>query len=222
MGRLGQLRRTLPRLLQHTPCPIVVVDWSCPDGAGDWAEAQSERIYVVRRPGERQFNKCAALNLGLGFAARQWGAWLMVVDADTMIGEGLWPWLEENLPAGSFAFMQGHSARRDLSGLLVMRSEDYASSGGYDEGMTGWGAEDWDMRARLHFKLGIPFVDVPWQLAEPIAHDDYARTRFQDGDKMDSYKRNYARLSANVQEWTGRELHELDPRRVRPLFGGMW
>jgi hypothetical protein len=221
-GRLAHLRQTLPLMLEHTPAPIVVVDWSCPEGSGDWAERRSDRVHVIRHPGERMFHKAAALNLGLRYAARQWGEYLIVLDADTMIREGLWSWIRENLPAGAFAFMQGHSARRDLSGLVVMHSDHYQESGGYDERMAGWGAEDWDMRARLHLKLGLPYVAIPWQLAEPIAHDDYARTRYQDGDKMQSYKLNSRLLTDNVCEWTGRHLHELDPRVVRPLFGGMW
>jgi len=222
MGRLGQLRRTLPLMLEHTPAPVVVVDWSCPEESGVWAENQSDRVFPLFKVGQTRFHKTAALNLGLQFAARKWGGWLLVCDADTMIREGLWSWLRENLPAGAFAFMQGHSARRDLSGLLVMHAEHYGQSGGFDERMIGWGAEDWDMRARLHFKLGLPYVEIPWQLAEPISHDDYARIRFQDCDRMDSYKANYKLLDQNVQDWTGQHLHKVDPRRVRPLFGGMW
>jgi hypothetical protein len=225
MGRLSQLRLTLPLLLERTPAPIVLVDWSCPDRCSDWAselDPKGDRIAWVREEGKRHFHKTAALNLGLRLADYNGADWLMVVDADTVIADGLWPWLERNVPGGSFAFVQGHEARRDLSGLLVMRAEHFRASGGYDERMVGWGAEDWDMRGRLHFKLGLPYVTIPWQLAEPISHDDYARTRFQDGDRMHTYKANYKLMGENFETWTGSQLHELDPRRVRPLFGGFW
>lgn len=230
MGRLRHLRRSLPALLERSSMPVVLVDYSCPDGCGEWAEAEvlkhphplGMRLFVVSVPGQRHFNKCAALNHGLREAARQWPGWLLVLDADTIIGPGLEAWLRDNVLRGSFCFMQGHQARRDLSGLVAMHSSDYQRSGGYDEGFNGWGCEDWDMRCRLHFGHGLPFRDIPWQLAEPIAHSDAERSEHYATNKQASYRENWARLNANVAGWTGHELAKLDARAVRALFGGMW
>lgn len=226
MGRLNHLRHTLPLLLEHTPMHVIVVDWSCPDACGDWIEREvldpSDRVSVIRCTGERVFNKCRALNVGLRQAVADGSPWLCVVDADTMIEPGWWPWVSQHLERGFFAFMQGHEARSELSGVLVMHSDDYTRTGGYDEHFAGWGCEDWDQRARLHFQGGLPFVDIPWQLARPISHSDALRAAHSAEDKQTSYKANYQRLSQNVSEWTGSELHELPQRLLRPLFGGRW
>ena len=65
MGRLAQLRQTLgPMLAQDGGVPVVVVDYSCPDGAGDWVEANPPRARLVRVPGRARFNASAARNIG--------------------------------------------------------------------------------------------------------------------------------------------------------------
>lgn len=224
MGRLHQLKQSLPRLLDGKPGFAVVVDYSCPDGCGDWIEEDPlpySRVSVVRSGYRARFHKAAALNLGLRYAAR-WGSWLCVLDADTMLRDGFWPWLAAHVERGRFYFMAGTPGLADVSGILVMHSEDYLASGGYDERFVGWGLEDWDMRARLHLQLGLPYSTIPAELVGALQHSDEERTRHYGEEKLVSYKRNWTLINANVREWTGRYLYELDARDVRPLFGGMW
>lgn len=225
MGRLEHLKQSLPRLLEHTAMHVVVVDYSCPDGTGHWVSehfGDNDRVYLIGCDGKEKFNKPAALNAGLARAAEMWGEWLCVLDADTLVNPGFWPWLCEHVERGSFYFIEGHASSRDVSGLLVMHSDDYTKSGGYDLRFEGWGCEDWDQRARLHFRCGLPYAEIPRKLAGGLAHSDQVREAHQVESMHESYKRNWKVLNRNVAEWTGRPLYELDARLVRPLFGGMW
>lgn len=225
MGRLSHLRFSLPRVMEYTGMRLVVVDYSCPDGSGAWVEAnapehENERIAVVRSGPRQTFNKPEALNLGLRYAVDHGAEWLCVLDSDTLVTPALWGWLEENVKRGSFYFVEGYKPRQDLSGLIVMHAEDYTASGGYDERFEGWGAEDFDMRCRLYFKLGLPYVEIPCALAESIPHDDHHRVRFYPiKEKQQSHVANQYRLIANVREWTGRDIRELKSDEVRRLFG---
>ena len=85
MGRLEHLRRALPTWLAQPDSEVVVVDWSCPDGSGDWVKAHHAQAGVVRVPGRAHFNLAAARNAG---AARASGRWLCFVDADVLLDPG--------------------------------------------------------------------------------------------------------------------------------------
>ena len=50
------LRQTLGPMLDQPGGSCVVVDYSCPDGAGDWVEAHHPSAWVVRVPGQAGFN----------------------------------------------------------------------------------------------------------------------------------------------------------------------
>jgi hypothetical protein len=226
MGRLAHLKRSLPLVLEHTDLRVVVVDWSCPDGCGVWISnhlspmIEAGRLTVVGETGHRVFNKPAALNFGLRYAAERWPGWLCVLDADTLVTPALGQWLNANVERGRFYFVEGYKPRQDLSGLLVMHSDDYEASGGYDESFAGWGGEDWDMRCRLYFKVGLPYVEIPCALADSIAHGDAERTRFYEvKNKHESHHANQWRIIENVRRWTGQDLRDMKREEIRRLFG---
>jgi len=227
MGRLAQLRVSMPMLLAHTEMKLCLVDYSCPDGSGAWAErvlaggSWRDRIRVERSGPRPVFNKCEALNLGCRAAVERWKPqWLCVLDADTLVTPALWEWMVENLSSGRYYFFEGYKPRQDLSGVLVVSAEDFVLSGGYDEGFDGWGAEDFDMRCRLFFKLGRPYQEIPCGLARSIPHSDEQRVRFYGvKEKRVSHLANQYRLIENVRRWTGKDLRDLRLNEVRALFG---
>ncbi len=227
MGRRAHLERSLPSWLSYTPCNIVVVDWSCPQHSGDWAEEQSARVLAVRDTAEH-FHKTAALNIGIRRALTEiqsvWSGqgWVMVLDADTVILPGFWTHVVDHARPDRFMFMAGDPEKKDLSGLLLATAQTWASAP-YDERFQGWGLEDWDQRCRMHFDRGLDFDSIPSRFAEPLRHSDDLRVAHQaDPDKMTTYRRNWRLINSNVKGWTGQELHELEHRRVRWLFGGFW
>ena len=143
-----------------------------------------------------------------------------MLDADTIVTPAFWSWLGEHVSEGTFYFVEGYKPREDLSGVLVVNATDYERSGGYDERFVGWGAEDFDMRCRLYFKLGLPFVEIPCGLASSISHSDESRVRFYPiKEKQASHIDNQYRIISNVREWTGQDLLEMKTDEVRALFG---
>src|SRR5262249_30464906 len=72
MGRLSFLRQTLGRMVGQPDCATVVVDYSCPEASGDWAEANHPEARVVRVPGRRTLSVTAARNAGAAVADTPW------------------------------------------------------------------------------------------------------------------------------------------------------
>src|SRR5438105_1209584 len=82
MGRLSFLQQTLGRMAGQSDCSCVVVDYSCPDHAGDWVTAHYPQVRVVRRPGETVFSLAAARNAGAGAVD---APWICFTDADILL-----------------------------------------------------------------------------------------------------------------------------------------
>lgn len=212
MGRLAHLQATLPVLLQG-PVDVVVVDYSCPQKAGDWVErtyGHTGRVVVERVRGRRTFNKPEAHNRGAKRASK-WkpGTYLCFVDADTIVTPQLWPWLMPRLRPDRFWFVEGWMDQPDVTGLLVVHAPAFAQSGGFDERMRGWGAEDLDMRLRLYFKMGLPFEEIPVAYVRAISHGDGLRvTNYTVANKWASHDHNLWLLAENFRKWTGHDLEE--------------
>ncbi len=110
MGRLAALKQTLgPMLDQPGSSGVVVVDYSCPDGAGAWVEASYPRARVVRMPGRSRFNASAARNIG---ARHSDADWICFVDSDVVLDPGFAAAVLPALAPGGF-----YRARSDDPGL---------------------------------------------------------------------------------------------------------
>lgn len=171
MGRLESLRRTLGRLAAQPGCSCVVVDYSCPQGSGDWAEAHVPAIKLVRVPGRVEFNASVARNLG---AAAADAPWICFVDADVAISPEFADAVRPTLTAG--CFYRVPSPDGGLGGTFVCARADFERVGGYDETYRGWGEEDNDLYDALEF-AGVRPGLLPAGLMEHLAHDDAARIR---------------------------------------------
>jgi GT2 family glycosyltransferase len=173
MGRLAALQRTLgPMLDQAGASSVVVVDYSCPDRAGDWVEANHPSARVVRVPGRSRFNASAARNIGARHADADW---IGFVDSDVVLDPGFAAAVRPALAPGGF-----YRARSDdpgLGGTFVCARTDFERVGGYDEVYPCWGEEDNDLFDALQF-VGLEQRSFPAALASHLPHDDAARTRF--------------------------------------------
>ncbi len=170
-GRLAHLKQTLPRAVaQGWPC--VVVDYSCPEGTGDWVAANYPNVTVVRVEAEAQFRAAKARNAGAAMAQTPW---LGFFDADILLDANFAATIRPLLEAGRF--YRASPATRQTWGSVICAREDFAAIGGYDETYTGWGAEDDDLLYSLAL-LGRRLTAFDADLLGEIPHTNEARTAF--------------------------------------------
>ena len=213
MGRLAQLRQTLgPMLAQDGGVPVVVVDYSCPDGAGDWVEANHPTARLVRVPGRSRFNASAARNIG----ARHAGAdaeWVAFVDSDVVLDPGFAAQVRRLVAPGGW-----YRCRSDdpgLGGTFVCARGDFERVGGYDEVYPCWGEEDYDLFDAFEF-AGLERRFYPAELVRHLAHDDAARTRYYpvaDKELGHAINRVYRLVKWDITR-VNREQPRLDVRRA--------
>jgi hypothetical protein len=172
MGRLHHLKQTAPALLVHPEIEYILVDYSCPDGCGDYARRHWPRAKVVEIPGETYFNKGRALNAGIRAAT---GRWLANIDADNLVGPDF---LRIVLSLAGEDVLVGHRAPTNMgTAFFVCRPQAFARTGGHSEAFTNWGGMDWDIRRRL-LGLGLKLRLVPDDLIQILEHSDEERTRY--------------------------------------------
>lgn len=173
-GRLAHLRETLPTFIAQPDAAAVVVDYGCPDGAGDWVEAHFPQVDVVRSPDSTRFEGGRARNLG---AAKVRTPWICFVDADTRVDATFSERLKPLLAPG--CFYRAEPRTPSTWGMAVCAAEDFEDVGGYDEVIQGWGKDDEDLYARL-VMAGVRYVGFPGELVQAMAHSDAERVAHYD------------------------------------------
>lgn len=202
MGRLEHLQRTLPTWLAQPDAEVMVVDWSCPDGSGDWVAASLPEAAVVRVPGRRHFNLSAARNAG---AAAARGAWLCFVDADVQLTAGFGDVIRPLLDPDAFLTAQG--GPHELMGTAVVPAAAFRDVEGYDEALEGWGSEDWDLYTRLLWR-GLERRRYSHEVLVPLPHGEAARVAHAElKDKGVNWLVNRAYLEA---KWNFMKLQRRD------------
>ena len=140
MGRLASLQRTLGPMVEQPDSSCVVVDYSCPESAGDWVKANFPSVRVVRVPGQGRWHASAARNIG---ARRVDTPWICFVDSDVVLEPGFSATLLSTLQPGGF--YRVCSTDRGLGGTFACARSDFERVGGYDEMYPCWGEEDNDL-----------------------------------------------------------------------------
>ena len=163
-GRRAHLEQSLPRLAAQPGTECMVVDYGCPDGTGDWVEANYPQVKVVRSGQRPWFELARARNLG---AQASSAPWLCFTDADALVAADF---AQVVLPL----LQRGHYLRptpqaRDSSGMCICHRDDFEAVGGYDAVLQGWGMEDKDLYFRLRL-AGVEAGAFPAGLVEMIAH----------------------------------------------------
>ena len=177
-GRLHHLKQTLPMMLAQQPDEIIVVDYGCPDGVGDWAEINYPMVRVVRVSDDPFFHAARARNIGASHAS---SSWFCFIDADIKIHSGWLNWLRQNMRSNFFYRAGMVEGKRDseIFGTFIIHRDDFESLGGYDEAFRGWGTEDMDIYERLVW-FGIEESAYPPVFVEAIHHDDSERVAFHE------------------------------------------
>lgn len=181
-GRLRQLKHAVPCLFTQPSCELIVVDYGCPDGSGDWAARAYPGISVVKVGQAPVLNVSHARNLGASAAQ---GRWLCFLDADTLLAPEFATAALPILELGGFALFAP-----DTPGLVICPQEAFRQIGGYDETFQGWGCEDDDLIARLRL-AGNTERPLPAGLFSLQAHSDADRTaHYEIADKWLSLRIN--------------------------------
>jgi hypothetical protein len=177
-GRLEHLKQTLPALMASPGLEVVVVDYDCPDGAGDWVRATWPAAKVVSVSDRPWYNRSEAKNLGAAAAS---GDWLFFADADVRIAEGFMQTVEPLLRPG--VFLVADLRPSDLWGAILVTRRDFEALGGFDEAMEGYGSEDVDLLSRL-MMAGVREAHFSSRGFGIIPHDEATRTRFHEMSDM--------------------------------------
>lgn len=178
MGRLSHLRESLPAAVAQPRVQCIVVDYSCPEGAGRWAQETFPAVKVIHAPGRERFNVSQARNLGAQAAE---APWLCFVDADVILAPDFSQTILPLLQPGHF--YRPHPIVRELCGTVAVARDAFERVGGYDEMMRGWGGEDRDLYDRLRL-FGQRETAVPAALFRTIPHGDDLRTQNYDNHDL--------------------------------------
>ncbi len=177
-GRLHHIRDTVPRMLACGVDEVVVVDYGCPDGTGDWVERHCPGARVLRVTDDPGFCLPRARNLG---ARATQGDWIAFVDGDVQVGAGWGDWMRRHLRAGHFYRAGPIDGTRhpETWGTAICARRDWEAVGGYDEVFRGWGGEDFDLYLQLR-QNGVVESDFPPAFVRAIPHGDDERTAYSD------------------------------------------
>lgn len=177
-GRLHHIKETLPLMVMQKPDEIVVVDYGCPDRVGNWVEENFPSVKVVRVTDDPGFCVSRARNIGVSATH---SSWLCLIDADVKTSPGWLDHMRQLIQTKHYyrAGIVGGGRDSETFGTLFCERSAFDATGGYDEVMRGWGAEDKDFYAQLA-RHGIVESEYPPLFVNPIRHGDQERIAFQE------------------------------------------
>jgi glycosyltransferase involved in cell wall biosynthesis len=172
MGRREHLEVTLSFALQ-TFDKVIVVDWSCPQGSGEYAS--SEGASVIYKYGETRYNGAKAKNYGATMVTTDYIAF---IDADTLCMPGLREEIEllrgvEKMVLSARNF-DGTDVN-DTTGFLVCATKAFWNVGGFGE-WSGWGSEDLHLRGKLFLDEKLEVVRLSPMCLGAMAHGNDLRS----------------------------------------------
>jgi len=197
-NRLHHIRQTLPIIANSKASEVVLVDYGCPDNAGDWVEANLPAIKVVRVTDDTGFSAARARNMGAAVTSSEW---LVMIDGDVVIDPDWLDWMHENLKVGEFYRAAPIDGKRDPEtyGTAICRRADFMAMGGYDDAFRGWGGEDDDLYQRLGAR-GLERCHYPSRFVSAIHHGNEERGGWDGLSGMeDKSLLNYAYMTAKTQ-----------------------
>ena len=185
-GRLEHLKASLPKAMAQGANEVIVVDYSCPQGTGDYVAKNFPAARLVSVPGQEHFSNWKARNAGAAVATSDV---LVFCDADTLLADGAIDWLSDNLPERAFGFFNSKTSRsfnqvglrlasNQLKGFHVIPAGAFRRLGGYDEVLEGYAAgADTDLEERMALIRCARFPLDPCVIDMIIQHDTPSRTQ---------------------------------------------
>lgn len=204
-NRLEHLKQTLPLMRSVDHAEVIVVDYGCEQGTGDWAAANYRDVKVVRINDDPIFHVSRARNIGASHASAEV---LCFIDADTFVIGNLSEWSINNLKKNCFFVIPEVGA--STAGFLICYKSDFLNVGGYDEALRGWAPEDMDLYERLEIS-GVTKGGVPANMFASINHGDDLRQfgselgAFQDRQKAFALGAFYRIIKRDIRSLTQKE-----------------
>lgn len=204
MGRLEHLETTLPLMLQEFS-HVIVVDWSCPQNSGDFAE--SEGAQVVRKTGEKYWNASKARNLGAQYVKTRN---ICFIDADVMVGRGIQAELMQLIDLSHMILAPRTAEGLDvhnLNGFIALDIGQFWGVKGYNEILEGYGLEDGYLRAQLALERGMRCKRLSAGSLGALRHSHELRERYCRDSLVESARRNSVHLhqylkDQGIEDWT--------------------
>ncbi|WP_094555963.1 glycosyltransferase family 2 protein [Synechococcus sp. 1G10] len=222
MNRREHLLTTAPRVAawphhhEH-----LIVDWSSREPLRREDLPDDPRLRLLRVEGESRWNLCRAYNFALGQAS---GTWLLKLDADC------WPTRELEpsalLAAGPVWVGSGGEGRY---GQFLMERSTFASVGGFNEYLRGWGFDDKDLRARLEVQQGLRLSTIPTEAIGVIEHSNEERMGQPRAGEGEALRRSLGLATMRSSRLGNRLLaahHPWGPRTPASVYeqtaSGLW
>lgn len=155
---------------------VILVDFSCPQNTGNWAEANYPDVCVVRVPNKKYFHISEARNAGANAGT---GEWLFFLDADMHIDPNKFESDVRPLLTDSELIRFKLADMSDVCGQCLCQRSLFNQLAGYDEVFQGWGREDRDFYDRASM-LEAKTQMVANTAISSIKHDDNMRVENQE------------------------------------------
>jgi len=204
-NRLAHLQQTLPLMRKVEFAEVIVVDYGCEQGTGEWIAANYPDVRVIRVTDDPVFHVSRARNIGGAHAVADA---LCFIDADTFVIGDLSDWATRNLKKGWFFVIPDIGV--STAGFLLCQKADFLNVGGYDEALRGWAPEDMDLYERLEIS-GVKKGHVPSAMFSSIDHGDELRQfgatvgAFQDRQKAFALGAFYRIVKRDLRKLTDKE-----------------
>ena len=188
MNRLSHLEQTLPvNLLDNADyenLEFVLLDYNSKDGLESWVKDTMQvyldtgRLVYFKTKTPTHFNRSHSKNLVHKLAT---GDLLCNIDADNYTGKGFATYLNREFKTDSDIFLTaiGHEEvreKRDVLGRICLKRSDFHDIGGYDERMTSYGYDDYDLANRLELNnVSRKFMESNPTFFKAITHSETER-----------------------------------------------
>lgn len=186
-GRLDHLKQSLPAMLAQPDAEVIVVDYSCPDGAAAYVDDNYPDARTVRIDDASTYSFAISRNAGAQVAS---GKTLVFCDADIILAKDAVTTISRLATGkglGHFRPVRGqrrqasgsvHSINQ-LRGFHVIPAAVFAQMNGYDELMEGYAVgADTELENRLQ-NYGFISCQLPNEIVDRVIdHGDAERMRF--------------------------------------------
>lgn len=182
MNRLIHLKETLPKNIEdnsnYPNIEFVLLDYNSNDGTEVYVRSELSEfinkgiLVYYRTTTPKFFHRSHSRNVAFRLAT---GDILCNVDADNFTGEDFSSFLSECFSSEESIFLSSTGFTTNLLGRICLRKRDFCEVTGYDEEMSEYGFEDYDLISRLELKGLVNRQITDNKYLQAIQHGDRER-----------------------------------------------
>lgn len=184
MNRLHHLKITLPQNIKdnidYENIEFVVLNYNSIDGLDEWIKSEMKdfldngilRYYYSKEP--EDFHMSHSKNV---VAKLSTGDIICNIDADNFTGIGFAEYVNSSFMENKNIYLGvDKDTRRDCCGRISVERKDFYKIGGYDEKMSGYGFDDYDLCNRLQLLGRKTYFIKDNKFLQALPHTDEERT----------------------------------------------